>query len=287
MESAKLHDQAAAEPTGDKVGEVYFEHSSAKRVNTDALVTKTLKEEYPNLTIATAEAYYCNLLGYASAGHATFELIEDPNSKFPSTLRWERYVAPARRLDGGPGAIVDVPLFAKYLYKWRNEEFIFYIIDGRDGTTPYPQPKHYLLHPQREHSLMLMREVGRWGNELHEEIWVYDSGYWQKSRELFESIRNASWDNVILDEDMKKSIIEDHLGFFKARDTYAHLKVPWKRGIIYHGPPGNGKTISIKATMHQLYELDPYVPTLYVRSLMSVRRYTSWHIGCSLTPGLF
>ncbi|KAJ2971269.1 hypothetical protein NUW58_g9464 [Xylaria curta] len=79
----------------------------------------------------------------------------------------------------------------------------------------------------------------------------------------------ASWDNVILDDGMKKAIIDDHVSFFDSRDTYARLKVPWKRGIIYYGPPGNGKTISIKATMNMLYARKNPVPTLYVRSLFS------------------
>ena len=34
-------------------------------------------------------------------------------------------------------------------------------------------------------------------------------------------------------------------------------------------PPGNGKTISIKATIHTLYTLSPPIPTLYVKSLAS------------------
>jgi transitional endoplasmic reticulum ATPase len=73
----------------------------------------------------------------------------------------------------------------------------------------------------------------------------------------------------ILDADMKESIRSDVDRFFSSRDTYANLKVPWKRGIIYYGPPGNGKTISIKATMHTLYERKDPIPTLYVRSLSS------------------
>ncbi|RYC56798.1 hypothetical protein CHU98_g9410 [Xylaria longipes] len=112
--------------------------------------------------------------------------------------------------------------------------------------------------------------AGGWANELHGEVWVFDQGYWQKSAELFRSIMGASWDSVILDANMKRAIIEDHNSFFDSRDTYARLKVPWKRGVIYHGPPGNGKTISIKATMHMLYEREDPVPTLYVRTLASV-----------------
>jgi SpoVK/Ycf46/Vps4 family AAA+-type ATPase len=73
----------------------------------------------------------------------------------------------------------------------------------------------------------------------------------------------------ILDADMKESIRSDVDRFFSSRETYQNLKVPWKRGIIYYGPPGNGKTISIKATMHTLYERKDPIPTLYVRSLSS------------------
>ncbi|KAF7845796.1 hypothetical protein BT93_L0630 [Corymbia citriodora subsp. variegata] len=68
---------------------------------------------------------------------------------------------------------------------------------------------------------------------------------------------------------MKKALIKDVDNFFDGRETYARLKVPWKRGAIYYGPPGNGKTISIKAMMHTLYNRKPQVPTLYVKSLVS------------------
>jgi transitional endoplasmic reticulum ATPase len=65
-------------------------------------------------------------------------------------------------------------------------------------------------------------------------------------------------------------------GHEEGQKTYTDLKVPWKRGVIYYGPPGNGKTISIKATMHTLYKRGVEegdkrltVPTLYVRTLVS------------------
>jgi len=42
--------------------------------------------------------------------------------------------------------------------------------------------------------------------------------------------------------------------------------VPWKRGLIFYGPAGNGKTISIKALMHTLAERKHSIPTLYVKT---------------------
>ena len=41
----------------------------------------------------------------------------------------------------------------------------------------------------------------------------------------------------------------------------------FKRGLILHGLPGNGKTISIKALMRSLALRSPAISTLYVKSL--------------------
>lgn len=140
------------------------------------------------------------------------------------------------------------------------------------GGRQYPNVEnYYVLTHDRRRARELLLAAGRWGADLHGEAWVYDQGYWQKSAELYRSVMQAEWANVILAPAMKRALIDDHLSFFAARDTYARLRVPWKRGVIYHGPPGNGKTISIKATMHMLYDLKTPVPTLYVRSLFSVR----------------
>ncbi|KAK2055328.1 ATPase [Colletotrichum caudatum] len=258
--------------TTDGVTKEYFKHSSAKRVNTDALVTKALREQYPHLELVVVPEAVgfnndCNLLGFAQAGHASCELVEDRGASLPSSIAWLIYQAPARRIDGDQGGLASATKFVKYLYKWQGHEFIVYLIDGRDGTVPYPVKNYYILAPETYRIDQLVLAAGKWSSDLHDEVWVFDEGYWQKSRELFESFRNASWDSVILDAGMKKAIVDDHLSFFSSRDTYRNLKVPWKRGLIYYGPPGNGKTISIKATMNMLHQND--IPTLYVRTLAS------------------
>jgi hypothetical protein len=254
----------------DEAGRAFFEHSSAKRINTDAVIVEALTKQYPNLELIVTPAPSLDLLGFARAGFASFEAIEDHSSNLPTSLQWEGYVPPTRRIDGALGAIVTRPKFAKYLYKWGAEEFIIYFVEGRDGSAPYGPAIYYILATIKSKAEQLILEAGHWSSELHEEIWVFDDGHWQKSADLYNSIKKSSWDAVILDPKMKKAIIEDHLSFFRSRDTYQHLQVPWKRGIIYHGPPGNGKTISIKATMNMLYKLNPPVPSLYVRTLSSV-----------------
>ena len=65
---------------------------------------------------------------------------------------------------------------------------------------------------------------------------------------------------------MKQSLIDDVQGFFDNQELYAQFAVPWKRGVILHGVPGNGKTVSIKALMASLYSRPDQIPSLYVKS---------------------
>ncbi|KAF2192097.1 P-loop containing nucleoside triphosphate hydrolase protein [Zopfia rhizophila CBS 207.26] len=262
----------------DQTAREYFHHSSGLRVNTDAVIAEALRTQYPNLDLIIAPQNNLNLLAYASAGFATAVPLEDSvkDPVYGTALKWRLYVPPARRLDNHPGVMADILIFGKYLYKWRDQEFLMYVANGRDGMNSYPQVvNHYILTSEVEKVDGLIKEASEWGSELHDEVWVFDQGYWQKSHELWNSVQNSRWEDIILEERMKKAIIADVENFFDGRETYQRLKVPWKRGIIYYGPPGNGKTISIKAMMHTLYQRGnnnskQTVPTLYVRSLVSL-----------------
>lgn len=247
----------------------YYNHSTAPRVSTNTVVARALKTQYPSLELTITPAHASPILAYAAAGHAESTPLADADVNLPSVSQ-RIYYPPARRLDGDQGALASIPSFGKFHYKWSGHEFIIYLIDCRDGTSAYPQVlNYYILSTSTHLADQLVLAAGHWGDDLHDEVWVFDGGNWQKSAELYASIRDASWSNVILDEEIKKTLIEDHMSFFRSRETYAGLKVPWKRGIIYYGPPGNGKTISIKATMNMLYRHEPAIPTLYVRTLTS------------------
>ena len=103
--------------------------------------------------------------------------------------------------------------------------------------------------------------VCEWGCEARGEILVFQDGYFEKNKELFDSIQSATFDNLILPDSLKQEIQTDFAQFFSTREAYERYGIPWRRGSIFIGPPGNGKTHTVKALINSLGQ-----PCLYVRS---------------------
>jgi len=108
----------------------------------------------------------------------------------------------------------------------------------------------------------LAADVYEWANSLKKEIWVFQNGSWRKSKALYKSIEATSWDDIVLDESFKESLRRDTETFFSSQDVYKSLGITWKRGILLLGPPGNGKTESIKALLHETPHSILYVKTI-------------------------
>lgn len=68
--------------------------------------------------------------------------------------------------------------------------------------------------------------------------------------------KEHSWDNLFLPKIIKneiKSIVEN---FLSSKDFYLKNNIPWKRGIMLFGKPGNGKTSLIR-TLISCYNFKP------------------------------
>ncbi len=53
--------------------------------------------------------------------------------------------------------------------------------------------------------------------------------------------------SIVLPGHLRDNIVNDAKQFLARRDYYASLGVPWRRGYLFYGPPGNGKSSTIFA----------------------------------------
>lgn len=93
-------------------------------------------------------------------------------------------------------------------------------------------------------------------------ILVFSNGHWQRSESLFYATQKASFEDLVLANDMKSAIREDFATFLKSEERYNRLGIAWRRGALMIGPPGNGKTHCVRALVKELS-----VASLYVQSL--------------------
>ncbi len=75
-------------------------------------------------------------------------------------------------------------------------------------------------------------------------------------------------DSVVLDQAQKTELLEDMKDFLRplSRFWYSNCGVPYRRGYLFHGPPGCGKT-SLSTALAGLFGLDIYVASLMDRTL--------------------
>lgn len=56
----------------------------------------------------------------------------------------------------------------------------------------------------------------------------------------------SSWDDLVLPAQMAREIRTNVEGFFASPERYAALGIPHRRGFLFAGPPGCGKTLTLK-----------------------------------------
>ena len=105
-------------------------------------------------------------------------------------------------------------------------------------------------------------DVERKTHEPGEAILVFSSGYWRRDRNLYRATQSASFDDLVLAEDLKETIRSEFRQFLASEDRYRRLGMAWRRGALLIGPPGNGKTHCVRALVKELN-----IASLYVQSM--------------------
>lgn len=83
-------------------------------------------------------------------------------------------------------------------------------------------------------------------------VWTNSGSYWDKEEDFEPKIL----DNIILPQ--KHDIVNDIQGFLDSESWYKERGIPYKRGYMFKGKPGNGKT-SLAIALARYFKKDLYV----------------------------
>jgi AAA+ superfamily predicted ATPase len=224
-------------------------------------VTQQLATLFPDKAIIESDDYDFNVEKYSEGGQCTITSLTNQHNEFLTRWYQEDY-------DFDEGEYTE-----GYLYKraynawqeitWQATTFTLLTLNWVlfDGQTSV---RYWLLADTEQQANQFIEAVCRWNAEIRSEILVFDNGCWEKDKRLFQAIKNASFDNLILQGTLKEEILSDLQRFFSSHAVYQRYHLPWKRGILFIGTPGNGKTYTVKALINALNQ-----PCLYVKSFKS------------------
>eukprot|EP01043_Picozoa_sp_COSAG02_P047662 COSAG02_NODE_4591_length_5182_cov_5.857761_3_plen_939_part_00 len=83
-------------------------------------------------------------------------------------------------------------------------------------------------------------------------IWVRTADNWLGNWEKAVTKKRRDLSTVVLDKQLKDEIVADAKKFIEEPEYYTELGIPYRRGYLLYGPPGNGKTSFCQALAGQL-----------------------------------
>jgi hypothetical protein len=231
-------------------------------------VTRELGVLFPDHACISCDSGYFDVPAYAESGQCMIVSTYPKESEF--LTEWEapdvdQHVA-------GQGHVLARPNNTWMDLRWRDQSFTLLTLHW--SVSFQVVAHHWLLADSLEAAHQFMLAVCNWNAEIRGEILVFDDGCWQKDEHLYQSIVKTTFESLILPDVLKQQIVSDVEAFFAVRKMYEHYHIPWKRGILFLGTPGNGKTHTIKALINRLQR-----PCLYVKSFKAEYSTDAKNIG--------
>ncbi|KAL9633014.1 MAG: hypothetical protein Q9164_004950, partial [Protoblastenia rupestris] len=160
-------------------------------------ILDAFRKHYPDYTV-TCTPKSTGLLKLAKAGGATAEL--DTSVSFYGSRKF-KFPDRSDSTTCSEGHLQDVIEFGRYRYVWQDKQFWVYVVEYETGE--YDSVKdRYVLYPRSPEDCFdnhrrsravdeLIAAAAKQRERVEEEVWVYDRGYWGKSRRLWENLRGV------------------------------------------------------------------------------------------------
>lgn len=215
---------------------------SSTPVRFQAALTKAAEGRY-------VEACSLDLHDYAKLGACTVRLLESPAPV--SVAAW-----------GGPDhdEIHSEHEEGVWRVEWRGKEL--HVVTARWQVGFDKCERSWIIADSRETAHAFLLDVARQTNDPRNAILVFHGSCWQRSQDLYAETQKASFEDLILARTLKEQIRDDFRRFLDSRAAYEAHGLPWRRGALFIGPPGNGKTHCVRALVKELG-----VSALYVQSV--------------------
>lgn len=200
-------------------------------------------DEYFNQQISLFKKTYCHskedqiFIKYSGAFNYLYEfLLNDPDAEILNTdIKWQVSDSKKRifsRIDTWYGDIT---------FRWKGKKITI-------------RSLLIIIHGYGENAFLISCESLALLNELEKNLDLFSvkQHRCRYSGTIFSPTRdikspNVSWEMVYLPDEMKKDIKHSIETFFNSRLQYEKFGLPYRRGFLFTGPPGCGKTMTIKA----------------------------------------
>ncbi len=208
--------------------------------------SEQLAQLRPHAFVLEAACSVFDLSEYAASDECTAVLADHVHNQL--VTRWHR-----------PGNQDDEPNAAWYQVSWRGHDLEVVVASWKEGWGAVTW--QWIIAGDERLAREFFDAGCEYCHEVRDEVLVFSDGCWAKSQRLFEAVQGTRLDSLVLRGDLAADIARDCEQFFSSRGLYERYRIPWKRGVLLLGPPGNGKTHCVKGLINALAQ-----PCLYVQS---------------------